>query len=194
MKKEIKQAMDKMAELSTKDELTGLYNRRYCMEFAERELSGAARYGKDLTVCMLDLDFFKKINDSYGHPAGDAVLKETARLLKESLRQYDVPCRFGGEEFAVIMPNTRIADALIFCERLRKKIQDTPVKFDSQRIEFTVSIGLAQFSAESDESVADLIRRADDGLYEAKKQGRNRIVALVDRVAQQAVGGLQAQS
>ncbi len=194
MKKEIKQAMDKMAELSTKDELTGLYNRRYCMEFAERELSGAARYGKDLTVCMLDLDFFKKINDSYGHPAGDAVLKETARLLKEGLRQYDVPCRFGGEEFAVIMPNTRLSDALNFCERLRKKIQDTPVQFDSQRIEFTVSIGLAQFSAESDESVADLIRRADDGLYEAKKQGRNRIVALLDRVAQQAVGGLQAQS
>jgi two-component system cell cycle response regulator len=194
MKKEIKQAMDKMAELSTKDELTGLYNRRYFMEFAERELSGAARYGKDLSLCMLDLDFFKKINDNCGHAAGDAVLKETARLLKEGIRQYDVPCRFGGEEFAVIMPNTRIADALKFCERLRKKIQDTPVRFDSQKIRFTVSIGLAQFSAQSDESAADLIRRVDDGLYDAKKQGRNRIVAVVDPAEQQGAGGLQAQS
>ena len=193
MKKEIKQAMDKMAELSTKDELTGLYNRRYFMEFAERELSGAARYGKELSLCMLDLDFFKKINDNCGHAAGDAVLQETGRLLRDGLRQYDVPCRFGGEEFAVIMPNTRLADALQFCERLRRKIQDTPVRFDSRLIHFTASIGLAQFSVQSDESVADLIRRADEGLYDAKKQGRNRIVAVVDPVEHQGAGGLQAQ-
>lgn len=93
MKTEIKQTMEKMAELSTKDELTDLYNRRYFMEFFEREVAGAARYGQDLSFLMLDLDFFKQINDNHGHPAGDTVLKQTARLLRKSIRNYDVACR-----------------------------------------------------------------------------------------------------
>ncbi|UCD77620.1 MAG: diguanylate cyclase [Desulfobacterales bacterium] len=190
MKIEIKQAMDKMAELSTKDELTDLYNRRYFMEFAEREISGAARYGQHLTICMLDLDNFKKINDAYGHPAGDSVLKETARLLRGSIRQYDLPCRYGGEEFAVIMPNTQLADAEKFCERLRKKIEDTTVRYDSKEIRFTVSIGLAQFTPALDKSTADLIKRADDGLYAAKKQGRNRLVAATEKSEQPTAGGM----
>jgi two-component system cell cycle response regulator len=190
MKREIKQAMDKMAELSIKDELTDLYNRRYFMEFAEREISGAARYGQNLTVCMLDLDNFKKINDAWGHPAGDAVLKETARRLRESIRRYDLPCRYGGDEFALIMPNTQLADAEKFCERLRQKIEDTPVGYDSKEIQFTVSIGLAQFSPAADKSIADLIKRADDGLYAAKQQDRNRVVAAVEKPEQQAAGGI----
>ncbi len=178
MKQEIKQALEKMAELSTKDELTDLYNRRYFMEFAERELSGAARYGQFLTLCMLDLDNFKQVNDAYGHPAGDAVLKATARLLRESIRRCDLPCRCGGEEFAVIMPNTRLTDAQVLCERLRKKIEETPVRYDSKEIKFTVSIGLAQFSPAADKSITDLIKRAGNGLYAAKQQGRNRVVAV----------------
>ncbi|MEJ2169742.1 MAG: diguanylate cyclase [Desulfobacterales bacterium] len=190
MKSEIKQAMEKMAELSTKDELTDLYNRRYFMEFAEREISGAARYAQNLTVCMLDLDNFKRINDAYGHPAGDAVLRETARLLRESIRRYDLPCRYGGEEFAVIMPNTKLADAEKFCERLRQKIEKTTVEYDSKEIQFTVSIGLAQFSPAADKSIADLIKRADDGLYAAKQQGRNRVVAAPEKPEQQAAGGI----
>lgn len=190
MKREIKQAMEKMAELSTKDELTDLYNRRYFMEFAEREISGAARYAQNLTVCILDLDNFKRINDAYGHPAGDAVLRETARLLRESIRRYDLPCRYGGEEFAVIMPNTQLADAGKFCERLRQKIEDTPVQYDSKEIRFTASIGLAQFSPATDKSIADLIKRADDGLYAAKQQGRNRVVAAAEKPEQQAAGGI----
>jgi len=192
MKREIKQAMDKMAELSTKDELTDLYNRRYFMEFAEREVSGAARYGHNLALCMLDLDNFKLVNDSHGHPAGDAVLRETARLLRESIRQYDLPCRYGGEEFAVIMPNTRLVDAEKFCERLRQKIEDTPVGYDSKEIRFTVSIGMAQFSPAADKSLADLIKRADNGLYAAKLQGRNRVVAAADPPEKQAAGAMHA--
>ena len=182
MKTEIKQAMDKMAELSTKDELTDLYNRRYFMEFAEREISGIARYGQNLSLLILDLDFFKQVNDTHGHPAGDAVLLRTAQLLKESIRQYDVACRYGGEEFAVIMPNTRLTDAQIICERLRKKIEDTTVSYDLKTIQFTVSIGLAQYSSEIDKSIIDLIKRADDGLYAAKQQGRNRVVAVNEKV------------
>jgi two-component system cell cycle response regulator len=189
MKTEIKQAMEKMAELSTKDELTGLYNRRYFMEFSEREVAGAARYEQDLSLLMLDLDFFKQINDTHGHPAGDAVLKQTARLLKTSIRNYDAACRYGGEEFAVIMPNTCLTDARIFCERVRKKIEASTVRYDSKKIRFTVSIGLAQFVPEIDKSIAHLIKRADDGLYAAKQQGRNRVIALDDQVLPAAAGG-----
>jgi two-component system cell cycle response regulator len=192
MKTEIKQAMEKMAELSTKDELTDLHNRRYFMEFAEREISGTARYGQDLSLLMLDLDFIKQVNDSYGHPAGDAVLKQTARLLKESMRGYDVACRYGGEEFAVIMPNTGLTDAQTYGERLRKKIEDTTVSHDSQRIQFTVSIGLAQFSSETDKTIADLIKRADAGLYAAKQQGRNRVVAADQKALQASRSGAGA--
>ena len=186
MKTEIKQAMEKMAELSTRDELTNLYNRRYFVESTEREAAGSVRYGQDLSLLMLDLDFFKQINDNHGHPAGDTVLKQTARVLGESIRQCDIACRYGGEEFAVIMPNTRLSDARIFCERLRKKIASLTVPYESKEIRFTVSIGLAQFAPEFDKSINDLIKRADDGLYAAKNQGRNQVVA-VDLGAQQAV-------
>jgi two-component system cell cycle response regulator len=189
MKIEIKQAMEKMAELSTKDELTNLYNRRYFMEFAEREVARAARYGLDLRLLMLDLDFFKQINDNHGHPAGDAVLQQTARLLKKSIRQHDVACRYGGEEFAVIMPNTDLTDARIFCERLREKIEKVTVRYDKQKIRSTVSIGLAQFIPEIDKSMAHLIKRADDGLYAAKQQGRNRVMAVDDNALQAAADG-----
>ena len=189
MKTEIKQAMKKMAELSTKDELTKLYNRRYFMESAEREFAGTARYDQDLSLLMLDLDFFKTINDTHGHPAGDTVLKETARLIKDTIRQYDVACRFGGEEFAVIMPNTGLNDARIFCERLRKEIENTTVSYGAVEIQFTVSIGLAQFSPDIDQSIADLIKRADDGLYAAKQQGRNRVVAYAEGMLPKAADG-----
>ena len=189
MKTEIKQAMEKMADLSTKDELTDLYNRRYFMEFAEREVAGAERYAQNLSLLMLDLDFFKQINDNHGHPAGDSVLKQTAHLLKKSIRQCDVACRYGGEEFAVIMPNTCLTDARIFCERLRKKIKKATVRYDSKKIRFTVSIGLAQFTPKIDKSIAHLIKRADNGLYAAKQQGRNCVIAVGDHALQADADG-----
>ena len=189
MKTEIKQAMEKMAELSTKDELTDLYNRRYFMDFTEREVTGAARYGQDLSLLLLDLDFFKQINDTYGHPAGDATLKQTARLLKKSIRKYDLACRYGGEEFAVIMPNTGLTDARNFCERLRKKIENATVRYESEKIRYTVSIGLAQFNPEIDKSIAHLIKRADDGLYAAKQQGRNQVIAVGGNESSTAIDG-----
>ena len=189
MKTEIKQAREKMAELSTRDELTNLYNRRYFMESAEREAAGSARYGQGLSLLMLDLDYLKPINDQHGHPAGDTVLKQTARVLAESIRQYDIACRYGGEEFAVIMPNTRLGDARVFGERLRKKIASLTVPYESKELRFTVSIGLAQFAPEIDKSINDLIKRADNGLYDAKKQGRNRVVAVEADVLREVADG-----
>jgi two-component system cell cycle response regulator len=182
MKTEIKLAMEKMAELSIKDELTDLHNRRYFMEFAEREVAGTARYGHSLSLLMLDIDHFKQINDSNGHLAGDTVLKHTADLLTDSIRQYDLACRYGGEEFAVIMPNTRLNDARTFCERLRKKVEKTTVEYEDKEIKFTVSIGLAQFDPTIDKSISHLLKRADEGLYAAKEHGRNRVVAFEDQI------------
>ena len=179
LKKEVKMAMGKMAEMSTRDDLTGLYNRRYFIEVSEREIAKAERYQNKLVLCMLDLDFFKKINDTHGHPAGDAVLKEVAELLQESVRKSDVPCRYGGEEFAVIMPNTHLKDGQKFCERLRVAVEKHAIRYNGTKLHVTVSIGVAQFAPTSDNSSADLLEKADNALYLAKKEGRNKVISNI---------------
>lgn len=183
LKKEVKMAMEKMAEMSTRDDLTGLFNRRYLMEVLEREGAAAERYNKELVLCILDLDHFKKINDTFGHPAGDAVLKEVSGLLKDNVRKSDVPCRFGGEEFAVVMPNTHLKAGEKICERLREAIAADPIKYKSSNIHVTASIGLSQFSQSSDRSYSDLLKKADDALYRAKNEGRNQVIANIGHLA-----------
>ena len=177
LKKEVKMAMEKMAEMSTRDELTGLYNRRYFIEVSEREIAKAERYRNELLLCMLDLDHFKKINDTHGHPAGDAVLREVASLLQENVRKSDIPCRYGGEEFALIMPNTHLDAGEKFCERLRIAIEKHTIRYNGSKIHVTASIGLAQFKPEVDSSSADLLQKADAALYTAKNEGRNRVIS-----------------
>lgn len=177
LKQEVKEAVNKMAEMSVRDELTGLYNRRYLMEALDREASRVDRYQTDLTLCILDLDHFKNINDTHGHPAGDEVLKNVATLLKNSVRKNDVTCRYGGEEFAVIFPNTSLADAKRMCERFRRQIENTSITYHNEKIQVTVSIGIARFMAGSDESTDDLLKNADHSLYKAKASGRNRVVS-----------------
>lgn len=177
LKKQINEAHKKMAEMATKDELTGLYNRRYFTEALERELSVAKRYETELVFCMMDLDDFKKINDSYGHPAGDMALCGVARILKECCRKGDLICRYGGEEFAVLLPNTRTENALIACERFREMVSRHQFKYNSSQLQVTISIGIASFNASDQETPADLIANADKALYKAKEEGRNRVVS-----------------
>ena len=179
LKKEVKMAMGKMAEMSTRDDLTGLYNRRYFIEVSEREIAKAQRYDNELVLCMLDLDYFKKVNDTHGHAAGDAVLKEVAELLQESVRKSDVPCRYGGEEFAVIMPNTHLDDGEKFCERLRIAVENHPISYNGSNLNVTVSIGLAQFTPAYDNSPTDLLEKADSALYLAKREGRNKVMSKI---------------
>jgi diguanylate cyclase (GGDEF)-like protein len=123
---------------------------------------------------MVDLDHFKKVNDTMGHLAGDYVLKETAELLKKSLRKSDVAARYGGEEFAVLLPETPQEGAFILAERIREKLASTCFNYGEQAIYVTMSIGIAAYSPKTDSSNADLIKKADTALYRAKEGGRNR--------------------
>ncbi len=178
LKREIRSAQRKISEMATLDELTGLYNRRYFMEALERERARAERHGKDLCLGMMDLDFFKSINDKLGHRAGDLVLADVGRLLREWSRQTDLPCRYGGEEFAVILPETDLKGALVACERLRQMVAENRVHWRTGPIQTTVSIGISQNRTGADDSVRKLIDRANEALYHAKEAGRNRVKVL----------------
>jgi diguanylate cyclase (GGDEF)-like protein/PAS domain S-box-containing protein len=157
------------------DSLTGICNRRYFLTQAEGEMRRARRFGRDLSVMMIDLDHFKPINDKLGHATGDAVLAGVVKLALESLRQSDVMGRLGGEEFAVILPETGLAAAVDAANRLRQHIAETPVIASKKTaITCTVSVGVAHLKDE-DGSIDDLLHRADDALYRAKDKGRNRI-------------------
>lgn len=164
----------KTKELSITDALTGLYNRRYFEQCADREFLRAARYKSDLTFAILDIDFFKRINDTYGHLCGDKILKEVAFLLNESFRKTDIVFRYGGEEFVVILTETNAQAARIPLERLRLKIEQNIFKFKTQDLKVTVSLGYSS-DVEDAEDAPELLSFADAALYRAKEQGRNQI-------------------
>ncbi len=146
LEKEMKRAQIQLAEMSTRDELTGLYNRRYFIESLERELARAERYKRNLGFCMIDLDKFKDINDTYGHLAGDMVLSTIGRMFDEHFRQVDLICRYGGEEFAVILPDTSLKNAMTVCERLRKRVSSQRFKYNSSDFSISISIGIALYN------------------------------------------------
>ena len=178
LKREVAIAIKKMAELSTRDELTDLFNRRYFKDSLSLEIARADRYGSTFTVIMIDLDHFKKINDSMGHAAGDIVLKQTSDLLLDCLRESDIACRYGGEEFAVLLPNTTNNDCWQICERFRTALAEHLFQWDNHQFHVTASIGLTVFRAAEGDTAEKLMQRADEALYKAKKQGRNRVAAL----------------
>jgi len=171
----LKQSNQMLLELSHTDPLTGLNNRRSMMEALDKEFERSTRKHSPLSLLMLDIDHFKKVNDTFGHQQGDAVLQALAILLKEHLRQYDLAARFGGEEFALILPETDEIDAGMVAERIRQSIEkmrlgDFPAEFC-----LTASIGVATSPNEALAYPDDLIREADNALYQAKRSGRNRI-------------------
>ncbi len=176
---DVSQRKELEAELfrqASTDELTGISNRRHFENMAEQEIRRARRFARDLTVMMIDIDFFKLINDTYGHAAGDIIIKGIVKRALESLRQSDSIGRMGGEEFAVILPETSLAAALDVAERLRKHIKEKPYIAGHAAITCTVSIGIAQLSA-LDSGFDDMLKRADKALYRAKENGRDRIEA-----------------
>ena len=167
-----------LSEISARDALTGLYNRWYVMEKIDAEMNRALRHGLPMSVLMLDIDHFKRINDSFGHPAGDSVLKSVGAVLKESCRVYDVPGRYGGEEFCIVFPDTASKGTSIVAERIREKLEHTPHNVASETITVTASIGVAGTDSVTDEGVLSanaLLERADRALYTAKNHGRNRV-------------------
>jgi diguanylate cyclase (GGDEF)-like protein/PAS domain S-box-containing protein len=168
------EARERLFALATQDSLTGLRSRRYLLEGAETEFARLRRYPRSFSVAILDIDYFKRVNDTYGHAAGDAVLKGLAGICRKSLRETDLLGRMGGEEFAIVMGDTDLDVARGVCERLRIKMGEAIVAFDGVEIRFTVSIGLAA-AEERDKTFAELLRRADLALYHAKNNGRNRV-------------------
>lgn len=162
--------------LATVDDLTQLFNRRQFFFLADRELHRRGRSFRSLAVIMADIDHFKKINDKWGHPAGDAVLSEVARRLQTGLREMDILGRYGGEEFSLMLLDTERKDALEVAERLRRTVEISPVQIGGNAIPVTLSLGLAMRSNEEEIKLDVLIARADRSLYQAKETGRNRVV------------------
>jgi len=158
--------------------MTGLYNRRHFEEILAKEYQRAKRYEHPLTLVLIDADFFKRINDVYGHPAGDSVLKHISTLAQESFRTGDTLFRIGGEEFAAILPNTGGDLGWLAAERYRRCVEERAYQFEDQTISLTVSLGIATLSR-SDE-VMDFMKKADAALYRAKLKGRNCTEAAIN--------------
>ena len=162
--------------LAITDPLTGLFNRRRFADVLRREFAITRRYKNTLSCMMIDLDHFKRINDRFGHDAGDLVLKETARRLLETVREVDVPARYGGEEFAVLLPHTPKNAAMIAAERVRAVINKSEFQLGGQTLRLTASIGVGGNGDVSTGLADDLVKAADLALYEAKRLGRDRVV------------------
>jgi len=165
-------------ELAVTDGLTGLYNRRYMESHVGTLVERSAARGKSLSVLLLDIDYFKAINDTYGHDAGDDVLRDFSDRLRACIRGIDLACRYGGEEFVVVMPDTDIGVATMVAERIRRRVAGDmfPIHKGEKQIEVTISIGIAARSTPED-TAAMILKRSDEALYRAKRDGRNRVVA-----------------
>lgn len=160
-------------ETSQRDGLTGLYNRSYFDEYFSNELYRTKRYGKPLSLLILDIDFFKKVNDEYGHPAGDEVLRVVSRNLLKTLRASDILCRYGGEEFALIFPEMNVKAGMHVAERLRGIIEKDVINFEDQQIKVTISMGISEYR--DGVTPGQIIQEADTALYSSKENGRNRV-------------------
>ena len=173
---ERKQLEAELERLATIDSLTGVFNRRQFTSLATAELERARRYGHPTSAAMLDIDYFKKINDTYGHAAGDEVLAGLAQLLTKIARASDLVARYGGEEFVLILPETNIINAEEVAERIREIVADTPFIVDGRTIRITVSMGVTS-SERSGEDFDSLIKDADYLLYQAKRSRRDRVAS-----------------
>ena len=167
-----------IARISVTDGLTGLTNVRHFREQAQREHSRARRHNDPYTVLMIDIDHFKKVNDVYGHSVGDTVLKEMAAIFREALRLTDLPSRYGGEEFIVLLPRTRLPEAIVVGERIREAVERKVFAAPSPMLRCTVSVGIADYLPGTEGTEQTVIGRADQALYTAKHRGRNRVESL----------------
>jgi len=169
---------EEVKTLAVRDGLTGLYNYRHFWELLNHEVELSRRYGKPLSLLFLDLDNFKVVNDTLGHPQGDVVLKTLASYLKTAVRLADVVCRYGGEEFVVLLPHTMVEAAMIIAERLRQQISELTIPLPARELQITVSIGVA--GLKDNKTGADLLDEADAAMYRAKQSGRNKVCGPQD--------------
>ena len=166
---------EEIYKMSVIDALTGAHNKRYLLEALDKEISRSVRYAQPLSIVMFDIDHFKKVNDTYGHLAGDAVLAEMGKRIRPRIRKEDLFARYGGEEFCVVLANTNRDNALVFAEELRRIVEREPFRHQGVEMPITSSLGVSQLD-NPQMSVTDLIARADEHLYTAKRNGRNRVI------------------
>ncbi len=174
----LKKSNQALMELSNTDPLTHLSNRRYLMKTLEKELQRCERSQKSMALIMVDVDHFKPVNDTYGHQQGDVILQTLADQMKAHLRDYDLAARFGGEEFALVLPETTLSEAEQVAERLRIAISELRIPADHNEIRLTISLGVATYPHPKVRTVDNLILEADRALYNAKEKGRNRVETI----------------
>jgi len=179
---EIQALQEKLREQAIRDPLTGLYNRRFLEETLDREMAHAGREGKTLCIAMIDIDNFKNFNDRYGHKVGDMILRSLGDILLANTRKSDVSCRFGGEEFVVVMPNATPDGARKRAHQWRKAFQLLQNSFNGQELQATISIGIASFPNHGKDGET-VLNAADKALYEAKQRGKNRVNVYLEKVA-----------
>lgn len=182
---ELGRALDQIKELAIRDELTGVFNRRQLMEVLHREKALADRKHYAFSLCYVDLDFFKKVNDKFGHAAGDDVLRSFSRVAQDLVREVDCVARIGGDEFVLLLSGTGQADAVTGAQRLAERLRDMPVSRIEPRFRITASIGIAEYHL--GETIQDLLERADRAMYDAKQTGRNKIVEAPEPVLDMAI-------
>ena len=175
LQKELLESNKRLELLSITDGLTKLYNHRYFQDEMSRAFEESQRYQRPLSLAIIDIDFFKKVNDTYGHAVGDEVLKCVAKIFQESIRATDLAARYGGEEFAVMMPETDLPDALTFAEKIRTLIEETPFQTSAGSLHVTVSIGVASVPHTRVQAAKGVVVAADKALYRAKRNGRNQV-------------------
>jgi len=179
LQKQLIDAREHMRYQATFDKLTGIFNRAAIFEFLSKEVSRAKRAKTSLGIILLDLDHFKKINDTYGHLAGDEVLKNASQLIQSAIRPYDRVGRYGGEEFIIILPDADIEESTIVAERIRKSINNATITTSEGDLNVTVSLGVTAINKDYDKDNLDcIIKTADTALYTAKNSGRNRVEKL----------------
>ncbi|MDV6251007.1 diguanylate cyclase [Vibrio sp. EA2] len=169
----LKETNQHLSEISRKDGLTGLYNRAYWEQALKEEFTQIKVSDGSCSLVIFDIDHFKQVNDSYGHPVGDEVIRRTSSLLRKTARSSDICGRFGGEEFTVLLPNTNQAQASYFAERLRKRVEEETLKVEEFLINFTISIGVCEYKPHFDNHT-QWLKSADSALYRAKENGRNQ--------------------
>ncbi len=174
------EAKEQLKELAVKDSLTGLYNRRFYQDYLDREMPRVERYKHVLSLIMIDIDHFKIVNDTYGHPHGDEVLRVVAGIFIETVRKPDIVARYGGEEFVIVLPETDIKGAVVLAERLRKLVESQEIPFEDGSMKVTISLGVTTYnSINGKKSQEELMQSADKALYSSKQTGRNKLSILM---------------
>ncbi|MFM1895877.1 MAG: hypothetical protein RLZZ385_951 [Pseudomonadota bacterium] len=171
----LREELRELAALVRTDELTGLYNFRYFNQAVELEMERTRRSKQPTVLIMMDLDHFKEINDAYGHEVGNHALSYVAQVIRKAIRRLDIPCRYGGEEFALILPDTDLAAGIMFAGRLRMMLESSRINIDDITIKMTASFGVDAFYPDDERTPREFIDRVDAYLYEAKMKGRNHV-------------------